>query len=627
MCGIAGIVTTAPIANLCERVKRMTDAQVHRGPDDQGVLNLTRPHEAPRVVLGSRRLAILDLSAAGHQPLANEDRSVWVVFNGEIYNFRELRTQLIRLGHHFHSQTDTEVLVHGYESWGLEELLSKLNGMFAFALWDTKERRLVVSRDRLGEKPLYYFWDGKTFAFASELRALMASGLIERSLNPAATIAYLLMGSVPAPLSMISRVQMLLPGHSVVLERGTLQLERYWRLDFIEDLRIGKGEAAEEVSHLLEDAIKVRLVSDVPVGVFLSGGVDSSSIVAVARKLIRGPLRTYSMVFREEQFNEGPWAEHVARTFRTEHIAGEATAKEIRDHLPELVSAIDQPSVDGINTYYVSELARSNGTVVALSGVGGDELFGGYSTFCTVPQLMKLSRFLSPLNTFRSQASWIAQRLPNGSSLEKLLEFGGSQRSLEAAYMARRGVFTGGGTAAILNRDFASSGFAEFDPMIYLSSCRAHSQSLENRVAGLELRTYMHNQLLRDADVMSMAHSLEVRAPLLDYRLVEFVASVPASVKFNGRPKDLLIRALGDRLPAEIVARPKRGFHFPFEIWLKDDFRESAEEILSASALADIFDRQAVKTLWQRFLAKRAHWSRIWSLIILQTWIQQFGAQ
>jgi asparagine synthase (glutamine-hydrolysing) len=625
MCGIAGIVTYTAIEHLRERVQRMTDAQLHRGPDDAGVLCLTHPHENVSVMLGSRRLAILDLSAAGHQPLANEDRSVWVVFNGEIYNFRELRNELISLGHRFHSHTDTEILVHGYESWGIEGLLSRLNGMFAFALWDNNHKRLLVSRDRLGEKPVYYFWTGKTFAFASELRALMASGLIERHLNPAATMAYLRMGSVPAPLTMMKNVYALLPGHSIVLEKETLELTRYWRLDFIEDSAIGHDEAAEEVSRLLEDAIRIRLISDVPVGVFLSGGLDSSSVVSFARKILHGPLRTYSMVFREDGFDEGPWAQQVARTFHTEHIAGEATAKDIREHLPELVAAIDQPSVDGINTYYVSQLARSNGTTVALSGIGGDELFGGYPTFRTVPRLMKLSRILSPLGRFRSQAAFVARGLPHSSSLDKLLESSLDPRSFEAAYMAMRGLFSTAEAAAILHHDFAAMACPAFDLLSYLSACRVHTQSPGNGVSALELRTYMHNQLLRDADVMSMAHSLEVRAPLLDHRLVEFLARVPASVKFDGRPKSLLIRALLGKLPLGILQRPKRGFHFPFEIWLTLDLRSSIEEVLSGSSLVGIFDSKGVNSLWQRFLARRVHWSRIWSLVVLQMWLQQFG--
>jgi asparagine synthase (glutamine-hydrolysing) len=628
MCGIAGIVSSAVVGDARERVRCMTEAQVHRGPDDGGVADLSPSDESLRVVFGSRRLAILDLSAAGHQPMCNEDGSVWVVFNGEIYNFAELRSELLELGHRFRSRSDTEVLLHGYESWGLEQLLKKLNGMFAFAIWDTRNRRVAIGRDRLGEKPLYYFWDQKTLIFASELKAVIASGLIKPELSPAATVAYLTLGSVPAPLSMIKGVNALPPGHMIILEAGKLRVEQYWRLNPAEE-GIGAEEAVEEVSILLRDSVKLRLVSDVPVGVFLSGGLDSSSIVALARELTTGVLRTYSMVFREQEFSEGPWAEQVARKFGTEHVAGEITSVDVREQLPAIVSAMDQPSVDGVNTYYVSRFTRGNGTVVALSGVGGDEVFGGYATFRTVPRLMRLKPLFSTLTGLSSWAAWAAQRLPRGWSMDRLAEFIGSSQSIDAAYLAVRGMFSARAVAAVLDPDFAAEGYEEFNPLLYLSSCAAPAQSIQNRVGALELRTYMHNQLLRDTDVMSMAHSLEVRSPMLDHRLVEFVAKVPAAVKFNGRPKSLMIEALGDKLPAEVVTRPKRGFHFPFEVWLKDGLRGCANDILFDNGTHGVVNSAGVQNLWQRFLDGRVHWSRPWSLIVLMLWIRtlEFGSQ
>jgi asparagine synthase (glutamine-hydrolysing) len=624
MCGIAGIVSSVVIRDGQECVQRMTAAQFHRGPDDGDVADLSPPDESLRVVFGSRRLAILDLSPAGHQPMSNEDGSVWIVFNGEIYNFAQLRTELLQLGHRFRSHSDTEVLIHGYESWGLEELLRRLNGMFAFAIWDARNRRMAIARDRLGEKPLYYFWDQKTLIFASELKAVIASGLTKPELSPAATVAYLTLGSVPAPLSMIKGVNALPPGHMITFEAGKLRVECYWWLD-LEEERIGAGEAIEEVLSLLRESIKLRLVSDVPVGVFLSGGLDSSSIVALARELTAGPLRTYSMIFREQEFSEAPWAEQVARKFGTEHIAGETTSADVREQLPAIVSAMDQPSVDGVNTYYVSKLTRGNGTVVALSGVGGDEVFGGYPTFRTVPKLMRLKPLFSTLTGLSSWAASAAQRFPRGRSMDRLAEFINSSLSVDAAYLAVRGMFSAGAVATVLDPDFAASGYQEFNPVSYLSSCAMAAESIQNRVGALELRTYMHNQLLRDTDVMSMAHSLEVRSPMLDHRLVEFAAKVPPSVKFNGRPKSLMIQALGGKLPAEIVTRPKRGFHFPLEVWLKDGLRERASEIISGDQMQGVLNSAGVGNMWQRFLSGRVHWSRPWSLIVLMVWLRTLG--
>jgi asparagine synthase (glutamine-hydrolysing) len=443
---------------------------------------------------------------------------------------------------------------------------------------------------------------------ASELKAVIASGLTKHELSPAATVADLTLGSVPAPLSMIEGIHALPPGHALTFENAKLRVEAYWRLDLDKE-RIGAGDAVEEVSRLLQDSIRLRLASDVPVGVFLSGGLDSSSIVALARELTTGLLRTYSMVFREQEFSEGPWAEQVARIFGTEHVAGEITGADLRDQFSEIFSAMDQPSVDGVNTYYVSKLTRRNGTVVALSGVGGDEVFGGYPTFRTVPKLMRLKPLFSSLKSVGGLTAWAAHRFPRWRSMDRLAEFVGSSLSIEAAYLAVRGMFSAKAIAAVLDPGFAARGYEEFNPLLYMSSCATPAQSIQSRVGALELRAYMHNQLLRDTDVMSMAHSLEVRSPMLDHRLVEFVAKVPASVKFNGRPKSLMIHALEGKLPAEIVTRAKLGFHFPFVVWLKDSLRECAGAILPDKGAHGVVNSAGVQNVWQRFLSGRVHWS------------------
>ena len=555
--------------------------------------------------------------------MKNEDGSVTVVFNGEIYNFQELREELIGDGHVFRSRSDTEVLLFGYVQWGVAGLLARLNGMFAFAVWDKGTQRLVIARDRLGEKPLYYTWNGKTLVFSSELKALLASGLVERRLNPAATMAFLTFGSVPDPLTMIEGVVALPPGHFLVLEDAQVRVEPYWRLEFIEDQRIGVTEAAEKVSALLCESVRARLVSDVPVGIFLSGGIDSGVLLALAREVTSGELRTYSIAFDEGEYSEARFAEAVARKFHSEHVTQEVTAAELKSELPKIVSAMDQPSVDGVNTYFVSKLTRESGTVVALSGIGGDELFGGYSTFRSVPRLSRLSRRLGFLMSVAANLVSSAAGPLHRSSLSRLRDFAKAPRSLEAAYLAMRGLFPTEAATQILAPGFQTADSAGFDPLAcFESSTYCANRSVENQVSGLEMRGYLRNQLLRDTNVMAMTHSLEVRAPFLDYRLMDFVASVPASIKFATPPKSLMLRAVGDRLPGEILTGRKHGFLFPFERWLKGVLKHDVEQILNDEDGGQYFRRERTLSLWRDFLHGRVHWSRVWAVVTLKLWIE-----
>jgi len=637
MCGIAGIVKlNGPAApEIIAAVRRMMEAQIHRGPDDSGIVAFGAPSSSPvtpdpsgpSAVLGHRRLAIIDLSDAGHQPMANEDGSVWVTYNGEIYNFQELRTELIDRGHRFRSRTDTEVLVHGYEEWDLEGLLARLRGMFAFGLWDQRRRRLFLARDRLGEKPLYYAWQSGTLLFASELKALLASGLIERRLNPAAVVAYLTLGSVPAPLTMIEGVQALPPGCFLTLQDGRLDLERYWRLAFEEDPDLTEGEALEEVRALLKEAVRLRLVADVPVGAFLSGGVDSSAIVALMREVTGGTIRTFSMVFEEQEFSEGRFARRVAREFETEHTEYVVTAEEVLRELPRIIEAMDQPTIDGVNTYFVSKVTRQSGTIVALSGVGGDELFGGYPSFRLIPRLYRLARLTPTVPGGR----WVLERalglLGQYGRAHKLRTVFQHAPSPEAAYLAVRGLFLDEALLTLVSPEFLAHASQQWTPLGYLQDLTRdyNGASLSNTASLLELRTYMHNQLLRDTDVMSMAHSLEVRLPFLDHRLVEFLEKVPASYKFRGALKRLLLQALDGRLPKEVTDRPKWTFTFPFERWLRSDpaWRSTLEEALGRP-LDGVLDTLGVNLLWNRFLQGRVHWSRVWAIAVLCLWLDHF---
>jgi asparagine synthase (glutamine-hydrolysing) len=602
----------------------MAELQFHRGPDDGGVMLFDECGAPFAVALASRRLSILDLSPAGHQPMSNEDGSVWTVFNGEIYNFVRLRSELESRGHHFRSRTDTEILVHGYEQWGLGGLLRRINGMFAFAIWDRKSNRISIARDRFGEKPLYYFCDGTSFAFSSELKSLCGSGLFAPRLSPAGAVAYLMLGSVPAPLTIFEGVNALPPGHLLVFDGEQPRIERYWDLSFSESAGISENDAAEQTLDLMREAVHSRLVSDVPVGVFLSGGMDSSAIVALARESIAGPLKSYSIAFKERAFNEGRFAQTVAHKFGTEHIPCLVTAAGLKTELPAVISSMDQPTVDGINTYFVSKLTRSNGTVVALSGLGGDELFGGYGTFRRAPRVLAMARLLGP-RSWRTSLGKTALHLRPQGSMDRAAAFMAGPLTVERSYLALRGVFSAETLAKLLEPEFVQAGLRGFDAAAYLSSCLPGNGCVQNAISALELRTYLCNQLLRDTDVMSMAHSLEVRAPFLDHRLVEFVASLPAPLKFAGQPKGLMLRALGSRLPGEVTNRPKQGFTFPFDQWLRNELRATAEDTLLGCDHRDVFNRNALAELWRQFLDRRVHWSRIWALMTLDNWLRSFG--
>jgi asparagine synthase (glutamine-hydrolysing) len=602
----------------------MVAAQHHRGPDDNGFVLLGGCGGAVQVALGSTRLAIIDLSPAGHQPMANDESTAWVVYNGEIYNFADLRAELVKDGARFRSKTDTEVIAHGYRRWGIEGLLARLNGMFAFALWDSQTQRLYLARDRLGEKPLYYSWDERTLVFASELKAILASGLFERDLNPAALAAYLNWGSVPAPMTIVRGVKILEPGCFATLADGKLTDEQYWKLSFTEDRARGEHELIDGVRSLLSDSIKVRLVSDVPVGIFLSGGVDSTAVLALAREAVTSRLNTYSIALDEQNFNEAACAERVARHFGTDHRSCLVTARNVFDALPRIIRAMDQPTNDGVNTYFVSQATRRAGTVVALSGLGGDELFGGYPSFRLVPRLALVASAFAAMPAARSATARMLELAGGSARSAKLAAFLSAPSSVERAYFAVRGLFTEPEVQSLLGADLLYSAIADADaPVAPRAPSGGASMHLLNRVSELELSVYMQNQLLRDTDVMSMAHSLEVRAPFLDHRLVEFVARGPVRFKFNGRPKRLLIKACEQVLPRQVSSGTKRGFTFPFDRWLRSDFRDVVEDWIEAAEPVGIVARPAARALWRSFLDGRSHWTRIWAVVVLKWWVQE----
>jgi len=627
MCGILGLVgKRSPQVDRALSVGTRTLA--HRGPDDEGMEVLPLRSDAQQCVgLGSRRLAILDLSPAGHMPMHDPETGNWLVFNGEIFNFQRVRSELQKLGHLFTSTGDTEVLLKAYSEWG-EGCIGRLAGMFAFALWDARRERLFLARDRLGVKPLYYYASPDLFLFGSEIRALLASGLVPHRLDMTGLASYLAFGAVQDPLTIIEGVRSLLPGHTLVWEKKHLETRSYWSLAEVASRPPATdmpGEAVAAVRGLIQQAVSERLISDVPIGVFLSGGVDSSCIVAVASEASQKPLETFSVVFGDSEFCEDRYSDQVAREHGCHHHKIGLTETCLLEQIPDALGAMDQPSVDGINTYIISRATKGAGVTVALSGLGADEIFAGYSSFRSVPKMM----------SFRRYAGWLAplgrgfNALVGGSetnTLSKALALAGNDFYGNQPYFLSRALFLPGAVRSMLPRQEAWNGNLVLPANYAELAEQVRELDPVNQVSVFEGATYMANTLLRDTDCMSMAVSLEARTPFLDYRLWEYVLPLAGRLKLDPpMPKPLLLRSVGQRLPREIYFRRKMGFTLPFERWLRDGLRGEVErELLSSRDAAQCpLEQQAVEEVWHAYLAGKTSWSRPWSLFVLKRWIRR----
>ncbi len=542
---------------------RMRAAIAHRGPDDAG--SWTDP--AGLAALAHTRLAILDLTRAGHQPMHTPEGRFTIVFNGEIYNYRELRREMQSRGCSFFTGTDTEVLLRLYEYYGAA-CVKKLRGMFAFAVWDAQQRRAFLVRDQFGVKPLYYTQSMGSLAFASEIRSLLASGTVERRLDPRSVQNYFETGSVPEPATLLQGVSMLPAGHTLTWENGRSRIDCYWHIEFPET----RLDSAEEASCLarsaLEDSLRAHFVSDVPVGLFLSGGIDSTAILALARSTGQcGELRTFSISVDDLQLDEAPVAEQTARHFGASHTTFRLDGPTAMAALPEYLCAMDVPSIDGLNTWIISRLARHNGMKVVLSGLGGDELLGGYPSYGRIPRLTKMARCLGGSLPLRRIAGAMLERLGCRSRWRRLGDFLRGPPTLSRAYNAYRGVFAPR-EARRLAAHLSGACEAELAPPAEDAdpSLPPHNG---DAVSYLELSRYMRNQLLRNSDVMSMAHGLELRVPFVDRMLFETLATIPPSIRL--RPgKRLLLDAVPE-IPQQVARAPKRGFAFPFDKWLAAD--------------------------------------------------------
>ena len=635
MCGIFGIVSrgSAVSPDLLAKAAR---SLAHRGPDDSGAVVVDGSAAAPLYLgFAHTRLSIIDLSPLGHQPMQDRVTGNWIVYNGEIYNFRELRRELEAAGAEFRSHSDTEVILAAYRVWG-ESCLARLGGMFAFALWDAPRKRLLLARDSMGIKPLYYHQSKQTFIFASEVRTLLRTGLVPRKPDPTGVLSYLAFGSVFEPWTIVEGVRAVPPGHVLTVKNGSVSDREYWnplpssRAEF--EPRSGNGATTSaQLPAIFRDAVLSHLVSDVPVGVFLSGGIDSSALVAV---LSHNGVRanTFSLVFKEEEFNEGQYSREVARRFGTEHHEIPVSQQDTLALLPEALRAMDQPTIDGINTYLVSAKTRAAGVKVALTGLGADEMFAGYSNFRRVPRMEVFSKRFGQLPRLarRRLAASVALLAGKGDRGRKLAELAaGSDSMVHPAfvhpYFLVRTLFGAAEREALFSAADYQASEQSLDRMLQESVTASQSLDPVNRVSYLESRFYMRNTLLRDSDFMSMAHGLELRVPFLDRALVEACFRIPGDKKLQGGlPKGLLLATLGVELPREIVNRPKRGFTLPFERWLRGEMRQPVETVLLGSGHGQAsLNADAVRGVWDRFLAGETSWSRPWSLFVLARWCEQ----
>jgi asparagine synthase (glutamine-hydrolysing) len=618
MCGIAGEVTRAPGVVPDEAVvRRMTRRLWHRGPDGEGY------HCAEGVGLGMRRLSIIDI-ATGQQPIHNEDGTVWVVFNGEIYNFATVRARLEQAGHRFSTRSDTEVIVHAYEEYG-DDFASALSGMFAIALWDARRRRLLLVRDRLGKKPLLYADLGERLVFASEPASLIAHPAVPRDVDHAGVLGFLAYQAVPAPRTGFAAIRKLEPGHRLVWDRNGIRQERYWTLRFEPKTFVDMSAAAAAVRETLHEAVRARLVSEVPLGAFLSGGIDSSAVVGLMAQINGSAVKTFSIGFDDSDFDELAYARLVAKRFHTDHheFIVKPAAVEV---LPTLVRHFGEPFSDAsaVPTYHLSRLAREHVTV-ALCGDGGDELFSGYERYRKVLGLEPFARLLGP---------FVPSAVVGSDTLAAWYGMGRAARvrrrltdlRLPLLERYRRWVTVAGPgvRAALCTPDFLRNAVAD-DPFAAAMDA-AHGLAPVDALLAVDTATYLPNDLLAKVDVTSMASSLEVRSPFLAHELVELAAALPAALKGGARASKVVLRnALADLVPTEILTRPKMGFAIPVARWLREDLREMVGDVLLAprATARGYFRPAAVAQLVEDHQRGTANYAGLlWALLMLELWHQ-----
>lgn len=633
MCGISGII--GEVDNRRSRVEGMVAAMQHRGPDDHGVV------DDGSVTLGMTRLAILDLSPAGHQPMSNAEKTIWIVFNGEIYNFREERALLEKKKYRFRSGSDTEVLLAMYQEYG-DQFLTRLRGMFALAIYDKRrgvgQSRFLLARDHLGIKPLMYQYQSGVLVFGSEIKTMLASGLVERRIDAESLRMAMTYGSVLQPRTILHNVQMLLPAHRMVIEGDHMTIAPYWSLavDRVKGLRQAPyADQVAKVKEVLTDSVTHQMIGDVPVGAFLSGGVDSGLTVAIMTRLAKAKVKTFSLGFADEgrHIDETDDAQMVARHLGTKHSRVLVSAGDIGKDIHKIARFLDQPTVDGVNSYYISRAARSAVTV-AISGTGGDELFAGYPWFITMQRIANSS---NPAKTWLAGTARSRVLDPAAGRLEGLRRSGGFLAQFARQYQ----IYGSPGAFRILSQSVRTDSSVGIDPSFDIASADqlAGADTLD-RVSALTLRGYTQNQLLRDIDVASMAHSLEVRVPFLDPSVADVALSLASESKLHQNhsnedaaeityqssgAKRILVDIAKEWLPSGIDQQKKRGFAMPFDAWLRTTLKEVMDDTLSPESVRarNLFDVSRVTTLRQQFEVGRQSWPSIWMLMMTELWCRE----
>jgi asparagine synthase (glutamine-hydrolysing) len=620
MCGIAGIVDWTGARPQESLLKAMTDSIAHRGPDGEG-------HFAhANLGFGHRRLSIIDV-AAGKQPMSNEDGTVWITFNGEIYNYQELRRELVSAGHTFTTHSDTEVIVHGFEEWG-DSLLPRLRGMFAFAVYDQKTGEVLIARDHFGIKPVVFYEGQDVLLFASEIKALMLDPRVKAPLDAGALADYFEYGYVPAPKSILKNVKKLLPGHFIrlnVRRREDIVQRRYWKLDYsVTDDSVTESAAIVELQRLLAESVRGQMVADVPLGAFLSGGIDSSAVVALMARESADPIKTFSIGFQEERFTETKYARMVAAANKTDHHEHVVTP-DIRSLLPRLVAHFDEPFSDAsaVPTYYLCEMARKHVTV-SLSGDGGDELFAGYDRYrqWTLPPALAAvplplrKAFFGPLSSVYPR-EWPGARLVAGAPFDHDERFVQLMRSMYGAV----------DVSTLLNRTLSdqikgreSFGWLRksFDPS---------TRDPLHRMLEVDANTYLPNDILTKVDITSMMNSLEVRVPLLDHKLAEYVARLPSRLKLaNGVTKSIFKKSMEPSLPREVLYRPKMGFGVPMRQWVTNELRDTVRGyLLDSSRVSGMLEPKLLRTMVEdneKNLYGSRTGGKLWWVLFFEMWYQ-----
>jgi asparagine synthase (glutamine-hydrolysing) len=624
MCGINGFISESFSKEQKKNiVRKMNLSLAHRGPDNDSVWS------NELISLGHRRLSIIDLSPESNQPFFSNDKRYVITYNGELYNYKALKLELQNAAkgsnttpYFFKTNSDTEVILAAFIRWG-SQCLQYFNGMYAFAIFDTETKKLFIARDRVGVKPLYYYYGNEGFLFSSEVRPIIHSGIKQFAINKNVLAEYLMYQIVLAPNTIVNGIKMLLPGHYIEYIDSKATITQYYNLNTISDTskNLNYSQICNKVNELLTHSVQQRLVADVPFGAFLSGGIDSSAVVGLMSKVSSEKIQTFNISFDESEFSESKYAQLISKKFNTQHHEIKLTPTDFLKQLPEALDAIDHPTGDGPNTYIVSKATKNSGITMALSGIGGDELFAGYDIFKRMTELQKKYWLNSVPKFGRKLGAAIIQKKKKSISGNKIAELLSEEKiNFNSTYPLSRSVFTKNELKTLLK---STNAFTQIEKIISLIP--QQKNYLLSAVSLAEINTYLQNVLLRDTDQMSMAVALEVREPFLDYKLIEFALSVNDEHKYPHTPKKLLIDSLGDLLPNEIINRPKMGFTLPWQSWLKNDLKTFCEKNILEFSNYDFCIKQNVQNLWIRFLNNDSTvtWSRIWHLVVLNNWLKQ----